>query len=99
MGGFADQYQAIVQSGTFTNLSGTDEERREQAYAMQDRIREMVVGQAGGPAVPAVGATPPMSNAGGALATTQALTKLADLHDRGVLTDDEFQTQKQKLLG
>jgi hypothetical protein len=98
MGGFADQYQAIVQSGTLTNLSG-DEDRREQVYAMQDRIREMVVGQAGGTAMPAIAAPPPMSNAGAALATTQALTRLADLHDRGVLTDEEFQTQKQKLLG
>jgi hypothetical protein len=27
------------------------------------------------------------------------LTKLADLHDRGVLTDAEFETQKKQLLG
>jgi hypothetical protein len=27
------------------------------------------------------------------------LAKLADLHDRGVLTDAEFETQKEKLLG
>jgi hypothetical protein len=27
------------------------------------------------------------------------LTKLADLRDRGVLTDAEFETQKKKLLG
>jgi hypothetical protein len=32
-------------------------------------------------------------------ATADALTKLADLRDRGVLTDAEFQTQKEKLLG
>lgn len=29
---------------------------------------------------------------------TEQLTKLADLHDRGVLTDDEFQAEKTKLL-
>jgi Short C-terminal domain len=34
-----------------------------------------------------------------AATTADALTKLADLHDRGVLTDDEFEKQKQKLLG
>lgn len=34
-----------------------------------------------------------------AATTADALTKLADLHDRGVLTDDEFEAQKQKLLG
>ena len=27
------------------------------------------------------------------------LSKLADLHDRGVLTDAEFEAQKHKLLG
>ncbi len=32
-------------------------------------------------------------------ATADALTKLADLHDRGVLTDQEFEAQKRKLLG
>ena len=28
-----------------------------------------------------------------------ALTKLADLRDRGALTDQEFQAQKKRLLG
>ena len=27
------------------------------------------------------------------------LSKLAELHDRGVLTDAEFETQKKKMLG
>ncbi|MDP9340611.1 MAG: SHOCT domain-containing protein [Actinomycetota bacterium] len=27
------------------------------------------------------------------------LTRLADLHDRGVLTDEEFQAQKKRILG
>jgi hypothetical protein len=31
--------------------------------------------------------------------TVEALTQLADLHRQGVLTDDEFQAQKAKLLG
>lgn len=30
---------------------------------------------------------------------TEQLTKLADLHERGVLTDDEFAAQKAKILG
>ncbi len=30
---------------------------------------------------------------------TEQLTKLADLHDRGVLTDEEFAAQKAKILG
>jgi hypothetical protein len=32
-------------------------------------------------------------------ATADALEKLADLRDRGALTDAEFKAQKDKLLG
>ncbi len=38
---------------------------------------------------------------GGAAAApdpTEQLTKLADLHERGVLSDEEFATQKAKIL-
>jgi hypothetical protein len=38
-------------------------------------------------------------NAAGPAAAVDALAKLADLRDRGVLTDAEFETQKAKLLG
>lgn len=34
----------------------------------------------------------------GGLRRVEALTKLADLRDRGALTDDEFQREKQRLL-
>jgi len=40
---------------------------------------------------------------GGAVAAapdpTEQLTKLADLHERGVLSDEEFAAQKSKILG
>jgi hypothetical protein len=39
------------------------------------------------------------SPAAGAAATADALSKLADLRDRGVLTEEEFQAEKKKLLG
>ena len=35
----------------------------------------------------------------GSSSTADELTKLAGLHDRGVLTDQEFQSQKTALLG
>ncbi len=35
----------------------------------------------------------------GAPSITTELTRLAELRDRGVLTEDEFQTQKRKILG
>jgi hypothetical protein len=43
-----------------------------------------------------------MAQAAGAQAAadpTEQLTRLADLHERGALTDDEFATQKAKILG
>ncbi len=47
-----------------------------------------------------IGGQPVQSGAAaGPAATADALTKLADLRDRGALTDDEFQAQKDKLLG
>ncbi|HST24872.1 MAG TPA: SHOCT domain-containing protein [Gaiellaceae bacterium] len=43
---------------------------------------------------------PGMAAAGGSSESmVDTLQKLADLHDRGVLTDDEFAEQKAKLLG
>jgi len=38
------------------------------------------------------------AGAAGAADPTERLSKLADLHDRGVLTDEEFATQKAKIL-
>ena len=35
----------------------------------------------------------------GANDVADGLERLADLHDRGILTDDEFQREKDKLLG
>jgi hypothetical protein len=43
-----------------------------------------------------------MAQAGGAQAAadpTEQLARLADLHDRGALTDEEFAAQKAKILG
>ncbi len=33
------------------------------------------------------------------ISDSEELTQLADLHERGVLTDEEFATQKAKILG
>jgi hypothetical protein len=44
---------------------------------------------------PAGGATAPA----GHVDIVEELTKASDLHDKGVLTDDEFETLKHKLLG
>ena len=44
-------------------------------------------------------ATPPPSAASGAPSTTTELERLADLRARGVLTEEEFQAQKARILG
>ena len=45
------------------------------------------------------GQAPAPAPAADPTSTVDALEKLADLHDRGALTDEEFQAQKNKLLG
>ena len=44
-------------------------------------------------------ATPPSSATAGAPSTTTELERLADLRARGVLTEEEFQAQKARILG
>ena len=60
------------------------------------------VGRDSAPAVPAPPATsgattPPMPPA--SASTTGELERLAELRNRGVLSEDEFQSQKRKILG
>ncbi len=45
-------------------------------------------------------AAPPPPQAGGAMSedSMDQLTKLAQLHEQGILTDAEFEVQKQKIL-
>jgi membrane protease subunit (stomatin/prohibitin family) len=52
-----------------------------------------MMAQASGAMAQAAGAAAPA-----AVDPTERLSKLADLHERGVLTDDEFATQKAKIL-
>ncbi len=61
-----------------------------QAEAMTSRLRAT---QAGGAAPGAAAA------AGAAGDPVEELTKLADLRDRGVLTNEEFEKQKKRILG
>ena len=92
-------------------MAGDSQQRGQQIMAIQRdpglspeekraKIMELMAGM--GVAVPnmVVGGQPAASApAPDPAATADALTKLADLRDRGVLTDAEFQAQKAKLLG
>ena len=50
-------------------------------------------------AVARAGAAPPATHPAAPLSTADELAKIADLHDRGALTDDEFAAAKAKILG
>ena len=56
--------------------------------------------QAAGTAAAAAGRGTPAPQAGGAMSedSMEQLQKLAQLHDQGILTDAEFEVQKQKIL-
>lgn len=53
------------------------------------------------PPAPAPAAAPPQEAPSGGMTQDQVnrLKEIAQLHDQGVLTDAEFQAQKQKILG
>jgi hypothetical protein len=64
------------------------------------RLEELEAQQSAPPAYqPApVQAAPPPPSGGVTNDTIEQLTKLGQLHDSGVLTDDEFEQQKRRLL-
>ena len=96
-GDLADRYEALhdPKLGLFRtdDLSANPEERTRQLAERRAKIKEMM----GGTTFAAP--TRPAGPAADVSATADALTKLADLRDRGVLSDEEFQAQKRKLLG
>jgi hypothetical protein len=62
------------------------------------KMRELATGAGAAPNVLVGGQPVQTGGASAAAATADALAKLADLRDRGALTDAEFQEQKRKLL-
>ena len=67
------------------------EGRDEDAYRDQ-QIADLQAQQA-------AAAAPPPAAGGGSDDTINQLKQLAELKDQGVLSEDEFEAQKQKLLG
>jgi Short C-terminal domain len=90
---WADRYQVAMDSLAEyrkTEDPSANPDRQTQAWEDEKaKMRSIMSGateqQVGGPA--------------SAAATADALTKLANLRDRGALSEDEFQTEKKKLLG
>jgi hypothetical protein len=77
---------AIV--GTASAVSGSVQHHQQQKYAAQDQAQyEQQVAAAAPPPAPAA----PDMNA--------ELTQLAQLHEQGILTDEEFAAKKAQILG
>ena len=81
--------RTAVVAGTATAVSG------KVAQAQHARATQSAVAPT--PADPPV-APEPAAPSGPSAETIERLTQLADLHQKGVLTDDEFATQKARLL-
>jgi hypothetical protein len=82
--------RAAMVGGVAYHAGKRVQEGREEDYDRDARIAELEAQQAQpAPAAPAGGMT---DN------TIEQLGKLGQLHEQGVLTDAEFEVQKQKLL-
>jgi membrane protease subunit (stomatin/prohibitin family) len=86
--------RTAVIAGTATAVSNRVNRRQEGRWAQQEQRQwEEQQGQMAGQAPPqAVAAAPPEED------PMERLKKLGDLHDSGVLTDEEFATAKAKIL-
>ena len=76
--------------GTATAVSGGVAHHQQQKYAAQDEAAQEQ-------APPEAAAPPPPATAESDL--NAQLTQLAELHDKGILTDEEFAAKKAQILG
>jgi hypothetical protein len=90
--------RTAVVAGTATAVSGRVQRRQAEKYADRDAQiyadREAAYQQQTAPQDAA-----PAPAGGGESDMIAELKQLADLHDQGILTDEEFAAQKAKLLG
>jgi hypothetical protein len=73
------------------HMGAKSQANQDQEYAQNAAISDMQQ-QAAAPAAPA-------SSAGPSQEGLDKLKELAQLHDQGILTDEEFALQKAKILG
>jgi hypothetical protein len=94
--------RTAVVAGTASAVSGRVQRRQAEKFADRDAAiyaqRQQAYAQQTAPSYPPPPAAPAAPAAGGPDVIEQ-LTKLGELHQSGVLTDDEFAAQKAKLLG
>ena len=72
----------------------------DQAYAEQDaRISQIEQQQAAGPGATAAAGNPGTGAAAAGASLSDQLNQLIQLHDQGMLSDEEFSAAKAKVLG
>lgn len=87
--------RTAVVAGTATAVSGRVARRQRDKYAGQDAAYNQQ--QAAAMEQGMAGAAPPQPAA--PVDTTAELQQLAQLHEQGILTDEEFAAKKKQLLG
>ncbi|AWE53944.1 MULTISPECIES: SHOCT domain-containing protein [Streptomyces] len=90
--------RTAVISGTATAVSNRVSRRQAGRWAEQDRQRGMVYEQEAAPVAPAPPAPPEPVAADDMTAKIEQLKQLGDLKAQGVLTEEEFQAQKRRIL-
>jgi BMFP domain-containing protein YqiC len=84
--------RAAVVGGVAYHAGKKTQEGREREYDQEARIEELEAQQSAAPAAPAA------APGGMTDAKIEQLQKLGQLKEQGILTDEEFNAQKQKLL-
>ena len=85
--------RAAMVGGTAYYAGKKVQQGREREYEQEARIQDLEAQQAMPQAAPA-----PAGGGGMSAASMDQLKQLADLHTQGILTDAEFEVQKQKIL-
>ena len=98
--------RAAMVGGAAYHVGKTRQESQYREQEQEQRIQDLESQQYAAPAQaapppPAYAAPPAPAPAAGGITddAIEQLTKLGQLRDAGVLTDDEFEQQKRKLLG
>ncbi|MFJ3338089.1 SHOCT domain-containing protein [Streptomyces sp. NPDC086766] len=89
--------RTAVVAGTATAVSNRVSRRQAGRWAQQDYDQQQAARQAAAPA-PAAPSAPPLSTEDDMDNKIERLKQLGDLKAQGVLTDEEFEAQKRRVL-
>lgn len=96
-------FRTAARASVATRVVGATHRRQQQKWAAQDAARAAATPAPPAqpaPAAPAPTPAPaPLPSQGDPAVLIEQLTKLGQLRDAGVLTEAEFEAQKQRILG